>query len=80
MKERLTRTSSVLCFEALHYNIFALDLLGLFVAQSVLSGFEPLAKTFDISNIFFSLFASCLTGFELGLQRVGTFFGTTECI
>jgi hypothetical protein len=55
-------------------------LLGLLVAQSVLNGFEPLAKTFDSSGIFLSLFASCLAGFELGLQLVGTFFGTAECI
>jgi hypothetical protein len=80
MKARLTCKSSVLRFEALHYSIFTLDLLGLFVAQSVFSGFEPLAKTFDSSGIFLSLFAGCLAGFELGLQRVGTFFGTAERI
>jgi hypothetical protein len=80
MKARLTKKSSVLRLKALHYSIFALDLLGLFVTQSVLSGFEPLAKTFDSRCIFLSLLASCLAGFELGLQLGGTFIGTAECI
>jgi hypothetical protein len=65
MKAWITKKSSVLRFEVLHYSVFALDLLDLFVAQSVLRGFEPLMKTFDSSGIFFSLFASCLAGFEL---------------
>jgi hypothetical protein len=80
MKARLTKKSSVMRFEALHYSIFVLDLLGLFVTQSILSGFEPLAKTFGSSGFFFSLFAGLLAGFELGLQLIGMFFGTAECI
>jgi hypothetical protein len=55
-------------------------LLVLLVAQSVLSSLEPLAKTFDKSDIFLSLIASYLASFKLGLQHVGTFFGAAECI
>jgi hypothetical protein len=39
-----------------------------------------LAKIFDNSDIFFSFFASCLAGFELGLQIIVAFLGTTKSI
>jgi hypothetical protein len=67
-------------FEARHNVLFALDLLGLFVAQSIFSGLKPLAKTFDSGGILFSFFASCLPGFEFGFQVIGAFFGTAKCI
>jgi hypothetical protein len=80
MKVRLTQESSVLRFEALHYSIFTLNLLGLFVTQSIFSIFEPLAKIFDNSGIFFSLLAGFFAGFEFHFQLVDTFFSTAECI
>jgi hypothetical protein len=40
MKARLTQKSSVLRLKALHYSIFVLDLLGLFVTQSILNALQ----------------------------------------
>jgi hypothetical protein len=67
-------------FKACYNVIFTLDLLGLFVAQSIFSGLKPLAKIFDSSDVFFSFFVSCLAGFELGLQIIGAFLGTVKRI
>jgi hypothetical protein len=65
-------------FEARHYIILALDLLGFLVAQSTLGGLKPLAKIFDIGIILFSLLASFLAGFDLSLQVISAFLGTTQ--
>jgi uncharacterized YccA/Bax inhibitor family protein len=64
-----------LCFEARNYVIVVLDELSLSVAQGIFSGLKSSAK---ISGILFSLFASFLAGFELFLQIIGAFFGTTQ--
>jgi hypothetical protein len=79
-KAILTQKSLGLRFEARHNVSFPLDLLGLFVAQSIICDLNPLAKIFDISSVFLSFFTSCLAGFELGLQIVGAFLGTAKCM
>jgi hypothetical protein len=64
--------------EARDYVILAIDLLGILVAQSIFSGLKSLAKIFDISGILLSHLASFLAGFELSLQIISAFLGTTQ--
>jgi hypothetical protein len=66
--------------EARDYIIIALDELGLSVVQGIFSGLKSSAEILDTSSILLSFFVSFLASFELLLQIIGAFFGTTQCL
>jgi hypothetical protein len=63
------------CLEALDDIILALNLLDLFVTQSIFGGLKPLAKIFDTGGVLLSFLSHLLAGFELSFQVIGAFFG-----